>query len=122
MSRLSVVNSPFMDPSRWVMSDKRAVAMRDGYPVSDRHTLVVPRRLVRSVFDMDDKEWLSCVHILRRIAGDIRADGFNVGVNIGEAAGQTVAHAHIHLIPRYRGDVEKPRGGVRNVIPHKGHY
>ena len=58
----------------------------------------------------------------RLVKAGRKVDGFNLGVNCGEAAGQSVEHAHIHLIPRYRGDVEKPRGGVRNVIPHKGHY
>jgi diadenosine tetraphosphate (Ap4A) HIT family hydrolase len=82
--------------------------------------------VVASLFDLSDEEVLDCWRLLKEeqehLEAEFSPDGFNVGVNIGEAAGQTVAHVHIHLIPRYRGDVPSPRGGVRGVIPGKASY
>lgn len=106
--------------------DAHAIAIYDAHPVAKGHTLVIPRRHVATVWDLDAEEYAACFALVRAVRVMIEAqfapDGFNIGVNCGEAAGQTVAHAHIHLIPRYWGDVPKPRGGVRNVIPHQGHY
>jgi diadenosine tetraphosphate (Ap4A) HIT family hydrolase len=103
-----------------------ALAIRDAYPVSDGHSLVIPRRHVLDVFALSDEELL-CVFALVRdvktiLTSDFSPTGFNVGVNIGRDAGQTVIHAHVHIIPRYAGDVDDPTGGVRNVIRGKGHY
>jgi diadenosine tetraphosphate (Ap4A) HIT family hydrolase len=118
--------SPFLDPATWADSNDLAFAVRDGFPVSPGHTLVLPRRLVVSVFDLDPYEWRACVALLKRqkqVLADLYApDGFNVGVNDGAVAGQTIGHAHIHLIPRFRGDHPNPRGGVRGVIPGKASY
>lgn len=98
-----------------------AVAFRDQYPVSPGHTLVVPSRHVTSLFDVDEEElkevWSLIGEAKLRVAAERQVDGWNIGTNIGDAGGQTVHHAHVHLIPRYRGDVEDPRGGVRGVIP-----
>ena len=109
-----------------VAENALAQAVLDTYPVSAGHTLIVPRRHARTIWELTDEEYAACFALVREaraiIAGRHRPDGFNVGVNCEQAAGQSVWHAHIHLIPRYKGDVPDPRGGVRNVIPHKAHY
>ncbi len=98
----------------------------DEFPVSRGHLLIIPKRHVSSYFDLSDNEkndiWklVDYCKVMREIGE--QSDGFNVGINVGEAAGQSVNHAHIHLIPRYKGDVENPRGGVRGVIPRKQNY
>ena len=103
-----------------------AFSMADKYPVSQGHCLIVPREHVSSIFDLNEIGYGSCFALLREVKQQIerisRPSGFNVGINCGSAAGQTIEHAHIHLIPRYEGDVANPRGGVRNVIPGKGDY
>ncbi len=104
-----------------------AVALRDEFPVSNGHALVVPRRHVEQIFDLTDAEardvWRLVQQVRRRLVdGDPTIEGFNVGVNSGEAAGQTVKHAHVHVIPRRRGDTPDPRGGVRGVIPDRRDY
>lgn len=118
--------SPFLDARRWINENELAAAMRDTFPVSPGHTLVVPKRLVCSLFELTDAEILDCWKLLNaernRLEEEFSPDGFNVGVNIGEIAGQTIPHAHIHLIPRYKGDTPSPRGGVRGVIPGKASY
>ena len=107
--------------------DKLAFAFRDGYPVTELHTLVVPRRHVATYFDLTDEERQSIHKLLETqrekiLAEDKSAEGFNIGWNCGEVAGQTVFHAHVHLIPRRKNDVENPRGCVRHLIPGKGNY
>jgi diadenosine tetraphosphate (Ap4A) HIT family hydrolase len=103
-----------------------AAAFGEGFPVSPGHTLVVPRRHVADWFDLSDEEqaavWRLVAQVKRR-ADDLHAPaGYNAGVNVGAAGGQTVWHAHVHLIPRYAGDVEDPRGGVRWVIRARAPY
>ena len=109
-----------------VAENALAQAVLDTYPVSAGHTLIVPRRHARTIWELTDEEYAACFALVREaqaiIARRHEPDGFNVGVNCEEAGGQSVWHAHIHLIPRYQGDVPDPRGGVRNVIPHKAHY
>jgi diadenosine tetraphosphate (Ap4A) HIT family hydrolase len=109
-----------------VAENALAQAVLDTYPVAPGHTLIVPRRHARTIWDLTEEEYAACFALVRAakaiIAGRHRPDGFNVGVNCEQAGGQSVWHAHIHLIPRYKGDVPDPRGGVRNVIPHKAHY
>ncbi|MFL5351441.1 DEAD/DEAH box helicase family protein [Archangium sp.] len=123
------MNSPFLKvpEAEWVASNALAFAIRDRYPVSPGHTLVIPRRPVPTWFEATAEEQralFELVEVVRRglEAGDPRPDGYNVGINVGEAAGQTVFHLHVHVIPRYRGDMADPRGGVRHVIPGKGNY
>jgi ATP adenylyltransferase len=103
-----------------------AYAMFDKYPVSRGHALVIPKRHVPDYFELSAHVktacWLMVDRVKMLLAERFRPDGFNVGINVGAAAGQTVPHVHIHLIPRYRGDVDNPRGGVRHVIPGKGDY
>jgi diadenosine tetraphosphate (Ap4A) HIT family hydrolase len=102
------------------------VAVPDAFPVVEGHMLVVPRRHVASLFDLSDEEqaavWKLVAQVRGKLASELKADGFTIGVNDGPAAGQTVLHAHVHVIPRRVGDVADPRGGVRWVIPAKARY
>ena len=112
---------------RWVAENELAYALRDAYPVSDMHTLVIPKRHTPSYFELGSPERSACQLLLEQIRQDIGQQdstvaGFNVGINDGDAAGQTVFHCHVHLIPRRVGDTEVPRGGVRGVIPGKAPY
>ncbi|MGL4518986.1 MAG: HIT domain-containing protein [Phocaeicola sp.] len=103
-----------------------AFAFYDGYPVSRGHTLIVPKKHVANYFDLTLHEqralWLLVNRCKKIVEKRFQPDGFNVGINVDEAAGQTIFHAHIHLIPRYTGDVEEPKGGVRGIIPSKQSY
>jgi len=107
-------------------ANAHAVAFADGFPVAAGHTLVAPRRHVASVFDLASEEyaavWALVAAVRARLAASTGADGFTIGVNDGEAAGQTVGHAHVHVIPRRAGDVGDPRGGVRWVLPERAAY
>lgn len=109
-----------------VLESAHSLALRDGYPVAPGHILVIPRRHVAGVFDLRPEEWDDLWALVRRIPGEVpelgAADALNVGINDGPAAGQTVAHAHVHLIPRTLGDVPDPRGGVRWVLPASADY
>ena len=121
------MNCPFCYPEREIIAENNhSLAIFDGYPVSPGHTLVIPRRHISLIFDLADDEYAGCFDLVREIKGILEEkhtpDAFNVGVNCGVAAGQTVNHAHIHVIPRYSGDVDDPRGGVRHIIPGKGFY
>jgi ATP adenylyltransferase len=116
-----------MPRERLVAENALAYAIRDAYPVTALHTLVIPKRHVADYFDLTRPELNSCDTLLRRLrqgiqSADSTVAGFNVGINSGGTAGQTVPHAHVHLIPRRLHDVEHPRGGVRHVIPWKGAY
>ncbi len=119
---------PFCDlPSDSIADESaHAVVLRDRFPVAPGHALVVPRRHVESIFDLEQEEWDDLWRLVRRVRWGIEelrtADGVNVGVNVGVAAGQTVPHAHVHLIPRNTGDVPDARGGVRRLIPEKADY
>jgi diadenosine tetraphosphate (Ap4A) HIT family hydrolase len=103
-----------------------SLAFLDAFPVSQGHTLVIPKRHIETVWDMTSEEQADAFDLIRTVKDILTAKfephGFNVGVNCGEAAGQTVFQAHIHVIPRYQGDVPNPRGGIRNIIPAKGNY
>lgn len=104
-----------------------AYAISDGFPVTEGHALIIPKRHVETYFDLSRPELNSCDDLLRLLKKEIQSTdtsvtGFNIGMNSGASAGQTVFHCHIHLIPRRDGDVENPRGGVRHLIPGKGHY
>lgn len=98
----------------------------DKFPVSLGHSLIVPKRLVSNYFDLTLKEQTACWIVANKVKTILQEkynpDGFNVGINAYEAAGQTIPHCHIHIIPRYNGDVENPRGGIRGVIPSKKEY
>jgi diadenosine tetraphosphate (Ap4A) HIT family hydrolase len=112
--------------SAWVASNARCFAIRDANPVTEGHTLVIPRRAVATWFDATHEERVAIFALVDVVRSELdarrRPDGYNVGFNVGEAAGQTVFHLHVHVIPRYHGDVDDPRGGVRHVIPSRGNY
>jgi len=103
-----------------------AFVIEDKYPVSPGHCLVIPKAHAPTIFDLSTEEYTACFDLVRIVKelllSKYRPDGFNIGTNCGESAGQTVRHAHLHVIPRYTGDVPDPRGGVRHVIPGKGYY
>ena len=109
-----------------VCETSTALAFFDGYPVSKGHTLIIPKCHVANYFDLSDEEQQDLWHMVNQcktvLEKRFHPDGFNVGINVNEAAGQSVFHVHIHLIPRYEGDVENPKGGVRGVIPRKQSY
>jgi diadenosine tetraphosphate (Ap4A) HIT family hydrolase len=112
--------------SRIVARSKLSVIIRDGYPVSPGHTLLIPNRHVADWFELSGEEvadLLSAAHHAKGVLdSELHPDGYNLGVNAGVAAGQTVMHVHLHLIPRFAGDTPDPRGGIRNCVPHRGHY
>jgi diadenosine tetraphosphate (Ap4A) HIT family hydrolase len=103
-----------------------AAAILDAFPVSKGHTLVVPKRHVSSLFELPEEElaavWQLVAVVRKKLLAELRPDGFNIGINDGTAAGQTVMHAHIHVIPRRKGDVADPRGGIRWIIADKARY
>ena len=115
------------DRKRIVAENELAYVIRDGFPVTQGHTLIIPKRHTADYFGLVQTE-VHAINALmieqRDLLGldDSTIEGFNIGMNCGEAAGQTVFHCHVHLIPRRRGDVENPRGGVRHVIAGKGFY
>ena len=115
-----------IDESRIIYQDSTWVAILDGYPVSEGHTLLIPKRHCETYFDLNYLELESLgvtIGIVKRLLDTkYHPNGYNVGVNCGEAAGQTIMHCHVHIIPRYNGDCENPRGGVRGVIPNKMSY
>ena len=116
-----------MTEDRIIARNDLAYAIRDGFPVTTLHTLIIPKRHAVDYFELTKEELLACDELLKKIKQDIQTedasvDGFNIGMNAGLSAGQTVFHCHIHLIPRRTGDVENPRGGVRHTIPGKGLY
>jgi diadenosine tetraphosphate (Ap4A) HIT family hydrolase len=109
-----------------VAQNALAAAFLDGYPLNDGHCLIVPRRHEPDFFGLTAEEqaavWALANEVRRNLQTTRTPDGYNLGLNIGDAAGQTVAHAHVHLIPRYLGDVADPRGGVRWIIPERAPY
>jgi len=104
-----------------IAENELALAFKDRCPVSMGHSLVIPKRHVETYFDAGPEEHAAISSLVGQVSRflqkDLNPDGYNIGANVGEAAGQTVFHFHIHVIPRYRGDVADPRGGVRKVIP-----
>jgi diadenosine tetraphosphate (Ap4A) HIT family hydrolase len=119
---------PFCPPSaeQVVAQSPLTFTIRDGFPVSPGHTLIIPRRHFAGLFDARPEEITEIWRALRQAADDLtrehQPDGFNVGVNVGEAAGQTVLHLHVHLIPRYAGDQPDSRGGIRRIFPQRADY
>ena len=111
---------------RIVSESDYTVTIRDGYPVSDGHTLILPKRHVESFFDLHAIEKAAILQALdeakETLDGEFSPAGYNIGINDGRSAGQTVPHVHVHLIPRYKGDTDDPRGGVRWIFPEKAKY
>ena len=109
-----------------ILTNSFALAIYDGFPVSPGHTLIIPKRHIASFFELTAEEQTAMLDLLAEMRQILQKernpDGFNIGINDGAAAGQTVMHLHIHLIPRYAGDVPDPRGGVRRIFPDKAAY
>ncbi len=115
-----------IDPIEYVLESNLSIAFFDKYPVNEGHVLIIPKNHVSSFFDLSIQEQhdlLALVNKTKAIIDDrYNPDGYNVGINEGESAGQTIFHCHIHLIPRYVDDVVDPEGGVRGVVPTKKNY
>ena len=109
-----------------IAENELAIAFYDSFPVNPGHALIIPRRHVANYFDLTIEECTAMQVLLKEVQAKVNEryhpDGFNIGVNVNAAAGQSVFHVHMHLIPRYQGDVENPKGGVRGVIPSKQQY
>jgi len=109
-----------------ISSTVLSFAIYDKFPVSSGHVLIIPKNHVSDYFQLSNKEkadlWLLVEEIKIILDNKFNPDGYNIGFNLGQSAGQTISHVHIHVIPRYIGDVDDPTGGVRNVIPGKGKY
>lgn len=117
---------PFCVSATVIASAPSALILHDAFPLAHGHTLVVPRRHVASLFELSAEVqaelWQLVAQVRSALVEQLHPDGFTIGVNDGEAAGQTVPHAHIHVIPRYVDDVPDPRGGIRWVLPEKAAY
>ncbi len=120
-----IEDSPFYDRTR-ILENEYAFAIYDGFAVSEGHSLVIPKKQVISIFDLDVNEYHGCMDLVKSLseflATTFNTTAFNIGINNGINAGQTIAHAHIHIIPRYKNDVKDPRGGVRNMLPDNSGY
>ncbi|MCK4349691.1 MAG: HIT family protein [Candidatus Krumholzibacteria bacterium] len=117
---------PFCDPDKIIVENDLAFAIYDRYPVSHGHILVIPRRHFSDIFEATPDELRALSELTRRVREFVEEeyapDGYNIGINRGRAAGQSIMHVHIHFIPRYSGDRRDPKGGVRGVIPKKQKY
>jgi diadenosine tetraphosphate (Ap4A) HIT family hydrolase len=116
-----------IQPEKIILENQFSYVIFDGFPVTPLHSLIVPKRHVVDFFGLTKDELSACYELLQQtrsnlMGDDERINGFNVGMNAGASAGQTIFHCHIHLIPRRTGDIEDPRGGVRHLIPGKGFY
>ena len=115
------------DKKRIIAENSLAYAIRDGFPVTQFHTLFIPKRHAKDYFELTQAEINAINHLIKVQKNaldklDKTIDGYNIGLNCGETAGQTVFHCHVHLIPRRKGDVENPKGGIRHLIAGKGYY
>jgi diadenosine tetraphosphate (Ap4A) HIT family hydrolase len=123
------IECPFCNPDserELILESATAYAIFDKFPVSKGHILIIPKKHCADYFQLTFKEQSACWFMMNKakeiLKKTFNPDGFNIGININESAGQTVSHVHIHLIPRYSGDVENPEGGIRGVIPEKKYY
>ena len=116
-----------IDKKNVIYENDYAYVNYDPYPVSKFHSLIIPKRHMIDFFDLKENELIACYDVIHKIKNEIikkdkTVKGFNIGTNAGLISGQTIMHCHIHLIPRRKGDVDNPQGGVRAVIPLKQHY
>jgi diadenosine tetraphosphate (Ap4A) HIT family hydrolase len=111
---------------RWIYESEKFFVIKDGYPVSPGHSLIICKEIKETFFDLSNDEKQELVQLIETVKNLIEKeyspDGYNIGMNCGIAAGQSVMHYHCHVIPRYTGDMENPKGGVRYCIPEKGMY
>jgi diadenosine tetraphosphate (Ap4A) HIT family hydrolase len=128
MSEPPIKKCPFCPPKDHEVLETHAlaVAIKDSFPLTRGHSLVVPRRHVASFFELTADERAAIMELLDRARAaldkEYAPNAYNIGINDGAAAGQTVMHVHVHLIPRYKGDTDDPRGGVRWIFPRKAEY
>lgn len=119
-------NCAFCELNTYKLENDLAFVIYDKYPVTKGHVLVIPKRHVADYFDTTEEEKRAMQQLAEEIREiqkeELSPDGFNIGINCGEAAGQTIFHVHMHVIPRYKGDMDDPAGGVRGVIPEKQKY
>lgn len=120
------MNCVFCENPKIILENELAFARWDEFPVNKGHVLFIPKRHVKDFFEATEEERIALFSLIdemkKKIDEKYSPDGYNIGMNCGEPAGQTVMHLHIHLIPRYIGDIENPRGGVRGIIPSKKEY
>jgi len=120
--------SPFypLEPERIILEGENCIAFYDRYPVNEGHSLVIPCKPVVSLYELEENIQAELWDMVRQVRTILKEkfnpDGFNIGINDGASAGQTMPHTHIHLIPRYKGDIADPRGGIRWIIPKKAKY
>ena len=124
--RLELCHFCSLPSKRISLETELSIVIRDSFPVSEGHTLIITKRHVESIFDSTLEEQIDLLVNLekakKQLDKKLSPDGYNVGINDGEAAGQTVKHLHIHLIPRYLGDKDEAKGGVRWIFPDKANY
>jgi len=122
------LNDPclFCTPRDVTQQNGLAYCTRDSFPVSPGHSLIIPFRHCPDFFHLSSEEMAACMELLvsrrKELDAELKPDGYNIGVNVGRAGGQSVLHVHVHLIPRYAGDHPRPQGGVRQIIPWKAEY
>ncbi len=126
MIKVVMLDSPFLDNRERLFENSMGFVIYDKFPVSEGHCLVIPQRVYSNYFDSTEEEIAALNQLVFEtklfLDGKYQPSGYNVGINCGEDAGQTVNHVHIHVIPRFKGDVTNPEGGVRGVIPDKQKY
>lgn len=126
MMNIDSPNCPFCHPDRMLFEDDLAYAITDKFPVNPGHLLIIPKRHVADFFQTTGAERTALLALLDQakfyLDDKLAPAGYNIGINVGEVAGQTIPHVHLHLIPRYKGDMKNPRGGVRGVIPARQSY
>jgi len=129
IAKNSNLNCPFCNPEsnrELIVESSSAYSIKDKYPVSKGHSLIIPKRHCRDYFELTTKEQFACWIVTNKtkiiLDEELKPDGYNIGINVNNCAGQTISHVHIHLIPRYEGDCDNPIGGIRNVFPLKASY
>ena len=114
------------EPNKYILENELALGRFDDFPVNPGHIEFITKRHIATIFDATEEEKLAIFDLIDRakkmIDEQYHPDGYNIGINCGESAGQSVMHLHVHLIPRYKGDVKNPRGGIRGIIPEKQNY
>ena len=117
---MSCIFCDIVNNKQYLFHNELAVAFYDSFPVSQGHTLIIPKRHCETYFDLTVEEIASMFELSQKVKAFLdkkyKPDGYNVGFNVNEAGGQTVMHCHMHVIPRYKGDIDNPRGGVRKVV------
>ena len=115
-----------MSKDKWILEGEHFFVIRDNFPVNPGHSLIITKQIRLDYFELTWEERKELSDMIEKTKSNIETehnpDGYNIGMNCGESAGQTVLHFHCHVIPRYKGDMENPRGGVRHCIPAKGNY